>query len=417
MHITIAALGTRGDVQPYLALALGLKQAGHTIRMIAGENFRDWICSYGFEFAGSGDMEALMHSPDALKWVDSGHNPIKQVVMMRRVFEQNFHLMIDPILDAVPQTDLFMAGFISEPLVQLVSEKFGTPYMAIPLQPYYATRSSAASLYTLTQRDSWLNRRAGVATERIMFTINGGTLNKARRAFDMPSHRFSALRRAVLNRPRIYGFSPLVVPRPSDWSEQSHIVGYWFLDQSDWTPPQDLLDFLDSGDPPVYIGFGSMSGSSPQATFDLSCEALKRVGRRGIISTGWSRAALDHGDDIYVLKGAPHSWLFPRMAAVVHHGGAGTTGASLASGKPTMVIPHFTDQPYWGRRVHELGVGAKPVPRHALTVEKLARGLLQMTRDTEMIERAAMLGESIRAENGVENAVRLIECYGKKGLQ
>ncbi len=411
MHITIAALGTRGDVQPYLALALGLRQAGHTIRMIAGENFRDWICSYGFDFAGSGDMEALMHSPDALKWVDSGRNPIKQVVMMRRVFEQNADQMITPIIDAAARTDLLLAGFISEPFVQLVSEKFGTPYMAIPLQPYHATRSSAASLYTMTRRDSWLNRRAGVTTERIMFAINGGTLNKARRALDLPTHTFSALRQAVLNRPRIYGFSPLVVPCPDDWTDQTHVVGYWFLDQSDWTPPQDLIDFLNAGDPPVYIGFGSMSGSSPQATFEMSCEALKRVRRRGVISTGWSRAALDHHDDIYVLKGAPHSWLFPRMAAVVHHGGAGTTGASLASGKPTMIIPHFSDQPYWGRRVHELGVGAKPIPRHTLTVEKLARGLLRMTRDSEMIERAAVLGERIRAEDGVTNAVQLIEHY------
>ncbi len=152
-----------------------------------------------------------------------------------------------------------------------------------------------------------------------------------------------------------------------------------------------------------------MPSRDPQKTYDLITDALRQAGQRGIIASGWGGQVSTQSESIHVLDHAPHDWLFPRVAAVVHHGGAGTTAAGLRAGKPTLVIPHLADQPYWGRRVHELGVGAKPIKRQKLTVEALADGIRQITDDAEMQRKAADLGAQIRSEDGVGNAVKLIE--------
>jgi sterol 3beta-glucosyltransferase len=153
-----------------------------------------------------------------------------------------------------------------------------------------------------------------------------------------------------------------------------------------------------------------MSSGSPQATVRLIGAALRETGQRAVIGSGWSGAAAsDLPKNVLVVDHAPHDWLYERVAAVVHHGGAGTTAAGLRAGRPTLIIPHMSDQPFWGRRVHELGVGAKPIPRHRLTAETLAAGIRALVSDRAMAQQAAALGAQIRAEHGVENAVRWIE--------
>jgi sterol 3beta-glucosyltransferase len=217
--------------------------------------------------------------------------------------------------------------------------------------------------------------------------------------------------------PLVNGFSPAIVPHPNDWTQDSETVGYWFLDeQSDWTPPAELVAFLDAKPTPVYIGFGSMSSNDPRGLFDLTCEALQVARQRAVFITGWSGLKdMQVPDNVCVIEKAPHGWLFERVAGVVHHGGAGTTAAGLRAGKPTMIIPHMADQPFWGRRVHDLGAGPKPVPRPKLTVERLAEGLRQLTGDAEMRRRAEALGAQIRAEDGIACGVEAIERFAKKG--
>jgi UDP:flavonoid glycosyltransferase YjiC (YdhE family) len=211
--------------------------------------------------------------------------------------------------------------------------------------------------------------------------------------------------------PVIYGLSPEVMPGPDDWGEQIHVTGYWFQDtKDDWKPSQALCDFLDAGKPPVYIGFGSMSNKNPKATTAIMIDSLKQTGQRGIIYSGWAGLKAEKlPEDIFLLDYAPHDWLFPRMAAVVHHGGAGTTGAGLRAGIPSAVVSHMADQPYWGRRVHELGVGAPLIRRHELSTERLAENIRLMLSDTATQTRAADLGKRIRQENGVANAVAVFK--------
>jgi UDP:flavonoid glycosyltransferase YjiC (YdhE family) len=203
------------------------------------------------------------------------------------------------------------------------------------------------------------------------------------------------------------------MPPPSDWNAVTHVTGYWHLPpERDWQPPADLLDFLDGGAPPVYIGFGSMVSADPTAKARLIVDAVTQAGLRAVLATGWG--ALDAGelpDSIHVLQEAPHEWLFPRMAAVVHHGGAGTTAAGLTAGKPSIICPFIADQPFWGRRVEQLGVGPAPIPQGKLSAARLADALKVAVSDAGMRERAAALGDKLRAEDGVANAVGLVKRY------
>ncbi len=214
--------------------------------------------------------------------------------------------------------------------------------------------------------------------------------------------------------PTLHGYSEHVVPRPHDWPDTQHITGYWFLDEdalgAQWQPSDDLRAFIEAGSAPVYVGFGSATGSNAQRMTQIIVDALKQTGQRGIIAQGWAGLhASDLPDSVYLLKSAPHSWLFPRTAGVVHHGGAGTTAAGLCAGVPSFLIPHFADQPFWARRVHELGVGPAPVKRHNLTVDVLAKGIGQMVTDVMMRERAVALGKKIAAEDGVSTAIVCLE--------
>lgn len=217
-----------------------------------------------------------------------------------------------------------------------------------------------------------------------------------------------------LGTPWLYGFSAHVLPKPADWDEYQHVLGYWFLDsQRDWSPPADLLRFLESGPPPIYVGFGSTGLENPERHTQLVLRALELSGQRGVLLTGWgglTRQATP--PNVFFVDNVPHDWLFPRMAAVVHHGGAGSTGAGLRAGVPNIITPVApSDQLAWAERVVTLGVGPQVTSLKQLTAEKLAEAINSAVNDSAMRVRAAALGENIRAENGVTRTVELIERH------
>jgi len=220
----------------------------------------------------------------------------------------------------------------------------------------------------------------------------------------------------MYNMPILYGFSPSVIPAPSDWNGDTHITGYWFVDEADdWQPPSALLDFLQSGSPPVYIGFGSMSNRNSEQTADLVIQALALTNQRAILLSGWGGLQKTNmPDSIFMIDAIPHSWLFPRVSAVVHHGGASTTAAGLKAGVPSVVIPFFGDQPFWGQRVADLGVGSKPIPRKRLTAERLANAIQEVVTNEDLRQRAAKLGKQIQTENGIESAINIINQLEKR---
>ncbi len=417
MRILIVAFGTRGDVQPAIALAKGLQAAGHTMTIAAGANFERWVRGYGLGFAATLDMEALMRSPEGIAWVEEP-NPMRQLGHMKKLLKQNADRLPDALIEPARDADLILSGFVSAPFTQAVSEKYGIPQMNMLLQPYYATRSGAASLVSFTSGGkSLLNLVAGKMGERMIWNVSGETTNTFRAKLGLTPHSARSYLQVTEKTPSIFGFSRHVVPPPDDWGANRATAGYWFLNEGqDWQAPDELLRWLNAGTPPIYLGFGSMSSSAPEQTFALVAAALAQSGQRGIVAAGWGGAAGSGAqtERIYVIDKAPHDWLFERAAGVVHHGGAGTTAAGLRAGKPTLIIPHMSDQPFWGRRVHELGVGAKPIPRHQLTAEKLAAGIMALA-NAEIRKNAAELGSKIRAEDGVETGVRLVERYSSSG--
>jgi len=213
--------------------------------------------------------------------------------------------------------------------------------------------------------------------------------------------------------PILYGFSPSVILPSSDWD--NNVTGYWFLDPSDdWNPPSALMEYLQAGSSPVYIGFGSMSNRKPEETTDLVFQALTRTKQRAIMLSGWSGLRKsDLPDSVFMVDSVPHSRFLPRVEAVIHHGGAGTTAAGLRAGVPSVIIPFHGDQPFWGQRIAELGVGPVPIPRRRLSVERLAQAIEEAVTDQTMRQHAADLGSKIRAEDGIAREIAVVQHIEK----
>jgi UDP:flavonoid glycosyltransferase YjiC (YdhE family) len=215
--------------------------------------------------------------------------------------------------------------------------------------------------------------------------------------------------------PLLCGYSPTVLPRPADLPNHIFITGYWFLDAPpNWQPDPELINFIKSGQPPIYLGFGSMGNPvNNRDTATIVLTALAKTGQRAVLSAGWSGLGLEQKlpSAVFLLKSIPHSWLFPQMSAIVHHGGAGTTGTALSAGVPSIVIPHFGDQYFWGRCVAELGAGPEPISRKKLSAERLAQAVSIAIHDRAMNERASSIGAQIKAEEGVQQAIQIIRQY------
>lgn len=421
-RLLLIALGTRGDVQPAIALGLGLRDAGFAVTVLAGDDFADWVGAHGLAFVPSGiDMQALMQSPDGIAWAHA-RSPFEEIRRMRVLFRRFGVDSGRAILAAAEHVDALVGAFTADAIGMAAAEKLGKPYVTTALQPLHPTRSGAAtSQPILAGRESVLNRWSGRLTEWLLFGVFETAVHAWRRELGLAP----CTRRGYFDRlhavPTLCGFSRHVVPRPRDWPDHKVVTGYWFLDDDGgWAPPADLVDFLAAGPPPVYVGFGSMSDPDGAATGGLILRALRRQGLRAVLAQGWAGLGVGSGPgsgrpaaaaaDVFVVPAAPHTWLFPRMAGVVHHGGAGTAAAAFRAGVPQLVIPHFADQPFWGRRTRALGVGAPPIARRDLTEAALARGLGELVGTTALAERAADLGAAIRAEDGVGAAVA---CMGR----
>lgn len=424
LKVTIIAPGSRGDVQPYVALGAGLKDAGHTVRILTARDFHELVTMYGLEFWDmGGNMQAVAQDMQGL--LEQG-NFLKILASMGKAAEQLVSQASRSGLAACQDADLIIAGPGGLFVGAALAEKLNIPFIQAFYFPFTPTREFPNALAPLPpgRLPAAINRLSHHLAQQMLWQNYRAADNKARREIlQMPPAPFwgpfAALQRQ--KQTVLYGYSPQVLPPPPDWAEFIHVTGYWFLPPPpNWTPPADLVRFLEAGPPPVYVGFGSMVNSKPEETTHLVVDSLTRAGQRGVLSAGWGglqREALP--ETVFMIDTVPFSWLFPQMAAVVHHGGAGTTSMGLWAGVPAIVTPFMGDQPFWGRRVYDLGVGSQPIPRRQLTVERLAEAIRIAVSDTAMRERAARLGERIRAEDGVARAVEIITStteFSKKRL-
>jgi sterol 3beta-glucosyltransferase len=411
-RILIITIGSRGDIQPFIALGKGLKAAGYNVALQTAEAYRSFVETNGLRYVYmNNDFMELTESKAGQTAIDGGGKLqlMKMVMpMLRRMLQDEWQAAQDFKPDALIYHPKSLGGYH-------IAEKLNIPlFMALGLPLYTPTRAYPMPILSGIHLGGAFNRFSyklmAMATAPYMGVINDfrtNTLGLAKRG------RFASelVKPDGTPVPTLYAYSPHLLPVPDDYPPHVHVTGYWFLDQpADWQPDPALVNFLKGGVPPVYIGFGSMSGTKALERAKIVLEALAKTGQRGLLASGWGGLqAVDLPESVFMLEQAPHDWLFPQVSAVVHHGGAGTTAAGLRAGKPTLIVPFIADQPFWGKVVHEAGLGPQPIPQKQLTVQNLSYAIHQAVDDHAMRQCAESVGEKIRAEDGTGNAVQIIQ--------
>jgi len=413
------SFGSRGDGQPFIALALGLRRAGHDVFLGAPRNFAPLAAQYDVPFRPFAcDTRELAERPEVKRAVESGST--WALLKMRLLRRRN------PVLDAInvdvwrmskdAEALVFRAG--APPAAYSIAQQRGIPSVEVmysPLEPSAELPAIAAGMRP--PGGPRFNRCMGWLTYQVFWRMFARSANRFRReVLQMPPlPRWGMLGEyARTGQPTFYIYSPTVLPKPRDWRADVHVVGYLFADPPGvWTPPAELCQFLDAGPKPIYVGFGSMPLANGRKISEILLEGIRRSGQRAVLHGGWGDLARDATLPEGVLRvgETPYAWLFPRMAAVVHHGGVGTTAYGLRAGVPSVGFPHNFDQPYWAQRLYELGVSPQPIRLRRLTVEGVAASIRVAVSDPVLRERAASVGAKIRAEDGVARAVELFDRY------
>ena len=384
-----------------MALALGLQHAGHEVRFIAPSDFRPTLLARGLtHYLLTGNVEEVLRGSGGV--AEKG-----TLATMRYVRQETPRRVVQwarEVFAVCQGVDLITGGVGGMVAGLAVAERLGVPFLETHLDPVGAPTSAFPGVL-LSNVPRWLGpagrRWSHSLSELALWLPFRGAMQKAREALGLhgPERRVGAP-------PVLYGFSRHVLPEAPEWRGRRFVTGYWFLPAAeDWLPPPGLEAFLRQTGPVVCIGFGSMTTVDPRATMALVAEAVRRARVRAVVLSGWGGLEPATHDSLFETAAVPHDWLFPRVSAAVHHGGAGTTGASLRAGIPTIVVPFTMDQPFWGARVAALGVGPVPIPRRRLTAEELAAALSRVMTDDAMRTRAAEMGARIRQEDGVADAV------------
>jgi sterol 3beta-glucosyltransferase len=422
MKIAITTLGTRGDLQPFIALALGLKDAGYYVVIISAKNEEEFVSSYGLNFYPlSVDIQKIMENSEVQE-MTKGDNPIKFIISHMngsKKLKQSMVLTQHEIWDACQGSDaiIFHPGM---PIGYFIAKEFGK--VSIMANPFPATPTKeypSILFYKGPRLGRLYNLLTHIIFERVFWALIKPAIKefwsenvKSKIDLSTPPMR----QQVKSGMPVINGYSEHLFHKPKDWSENIHITGSWIIkDEPDWKPQPDLDRFIREGQPPIFVGFGSMKDIHKfKETFNIIVQALQISSKRAVIGLGWNSLNLKEPipDNVFLIDNVPFTWLFPQMAAVVHHGGSGTTSIGLTAGKPTVIIPFNADQPAWGERVYELGVGAKPIPRKKLSADKLASAI-QYALNPKIVAKAEELGQKLRKENGVYTAVTIIDNFLK----
>lgn len=422
MNVFIATAGSRGDVQPFVALGQGLQQAGHNVTLCTCSSFKSFITEHGLTYGYmNNDFINLVGSETGHKAIEGGNNPFDLIKTSLTLLKETKALNWDMLQDAwnaaqAAQPDII----IFHPKVLAgshIAEKLGIPAIMALLSPAIVPTTEFAAT-------GFPDLKLGAKYNKLSYAI-------LRRGYNMYNNIVNEFRQETLGLNPIpkgqdplkmsngkpisvlHGYSGHISPRPKDWPYSAHITGYWFLENSEnYQPPSDLVDFLATGEPPIYIGFGSMAGRNPERIASIVVEAIQQSEIRGIVATGWGGLKATHlPKNIFKLENVSHDWLFPQVSAVIHHGGAGTTAAGLRAGKPTIIYPFLIDQPYWGERVYTLGAGSKPIPQKNLTAMKLAAAIRKVTTESSIRETAERLSNKLKSEDGIRNAISIIESH------
>ncbi|KAF9453711.1 glycosyltransferase family 1 protein [Macrolepiota fuliginosa MF-IS2] len=423
MNIVIMIVGSRGDVQPYVALGKRLKQDGHRVRIATHEAFRKFVTDEKLEFFDIGGdphdlMSYMVKNPGLMPGLQSLTNGdiIKKRAMLKEMIYgcwESCHATEHKtgkvfIADAIISNPPGFAHFHC-------AEALGIPLQMSFTMPWSPTTAFPHPLVNITSS----NAKPGLTNYLTYYMADlltwqgvGDVINKFRmRILNLEALDVRTGPGIVedLKVPWTYCVSPALVPKPGDWKNNIDVVGFYFLDlATNYEPPTDLTKFLNAGEPPIYIGFGSVVVDDPRAMTKLIFEATSQAGVRALVSAGWGGlGGVEVPSHIFILGNIPHDWLFDkeRVSAVVHHGGAGTTAIGLSKGRPTVVVPFFGDQGFWGSMIHRARAGPEPIPHKKLTVANL-RDAIRYCIGHEAREAARKMAGQIISDNGVEKGVQ-----------
>jgi len=410
MKITILTYGSRGDVQPFLPLARGLLENGHHVIIAAPARFENLITEHGIQFALlAGDPEDLSRRLN-----DAGYNFFK---MIRELMSHAIEIgaqVLRQTEEACQDADLIIHTFTHAVGAHTFAREKNIPDIHIQLFPMFTPTGDYPNIAMPDLGSRVLNRFTHTMSSKFAWWSTKGGFEQVRRRAGLPKRKLfwpfddTPSRRRT---PILCAWSSCVLPSSSDWPTRVHVTGYFFFPPDDfYLPSSELESFLKVGKPPICISFGSMVNKDAKRIDKIVRESLKQTNNRGIILSGWGVIKSESSSDLLYLESVPHDWLLPKCKMIIHHGGAGTTSASLRAGIPNVVAPFTADQPFWGRRVHTIGVGPKPILVKNLSVEKLVQAIAEAESNV-IRERAQVIGQEIRSEDGVQNAIKLIEAY------
>jgi sterol 3beta-glucosyltransferase len=412
MRIALVTIGTRGDVVPYLAVSKALRSRGHEVVFATHAEHGPMVRAAGFALRPlPGGIRELTQTEAGKKWLSSADRPLEYGRRTRELFLPLQRPLFDDTLAATEDVDavvfyaLAYAGLAA-------AQKRGLPVVA--LSPWMTTPTVEVAPPGLEWTPRFTRRAIWELWLRLALGGLMTEMNAQRVRLGLPRDPSPSMLHALATYdvPVIHLLSEHVVPRPADWPERASLAGFALDSAQGYEPPEEVARFLGIDDPRplVYVGFGSMAGHSPRELATLAASAARIAGVRMIYATGWGGAVEIERDDVLVLEEAPHDWLFPRVDAVVHHGGAGTFAAGLRAGKPTVIVAFFGDQPLWGGINAKLGTGPALLMRRGLTDAKLAAVIRRALDDPRHRERAGELARKLAGENGADRAAERIEA-------
>ncbi len=408
MRCTIVAIGMRGDVQPMLALGAGLKAAGVQVRVATHADFAAAVRDAGLDVAVvQGDAGAFFGGTGGVALRDR----LADARAFRRLFDDYLSLFYEKLLKDVAAACEDADVIICWPWTRFapsLAEAFGVPvFLACPYPPMHLPTAAFANPYQHEAHAHSLRRSWRLALPAVQ--MGDGPLNRWRQqTLKLAPIGWRQDVRRLRRMPHLLGYSEAVLPRPAEWPASVEITGFWFLQSAGYEPPPELKAFLEAG-PAVAIGFSSQVVRNNHALAKAVAGGIAASGVRAVVLSGFGALAnLTAGPTMLPMRSVPYEWLFARMTAAVHHGGSGSTGLALQAGVPNAAVPFGYDQPLWGERLHDLGVGPAPIRATDLTADGLARMLTALTTSEPMRQRARELSAAIRAEDGVGRAVAAI---------
>jgi UDP:flavonoid glycosyltransferase YjiC (YdhE family) len=408
MRLTMLTFGTRGDVQPLVALGVTLRARGHHVAIGTAPSFAGLVTGAGLDFRlvqpPPGMREDLFSQPRTNAALRKGPSFVRTVRSVTPPTDDEIVTMFTGMARASADADLV----VTAPVTHIAGFVGDRPWCAVSWIPANRTREFPA--YQAKPRfGGGYNALTHRFFDTFQWTAQAWMANKYLKAAGLPSlrgrSRFAELGRA---RPVIYPFSAAVVPKPADWPDLAHITGYWFYDRPEWTPDPELARFLAQGEPLLLTLGSTWPVHDGDRTVDHALAAARAAGRPLLVVGG---PELDLPADALRTTEVDYAALMPRCAAVVHHGGCGTAGSALRAGIPQVSIPAVFDNPFWAARMHALGVSAPPVPLTALTEESLTAAVATALSDGRLRDRAAELGVSMAREKGLEHAADLVEHW------